>query len=122
MQLCRKLTEDQPISPESNSFPVHSPNVGKEHAIREFDLKDRVGGEADVLDGGQGGFLGGEKQHFCAAQGGVSGGVNDNGGRFDEADADGALDLYIIAERAGEMNTLEVACAGAQALEQQLES
>ena len=75
-----------------------------------------------MLDRRQSGVFAGEQQHLCSAQGCVAGRFDPFAGRFDEADPVGALDLHIIAECASQMNGLKVACAGADAVEQQPDS
>ncbi len=59
------------------------------------------------------------EQHSCSAQGGVARGVDDRMRSFNEADRDGAFDLDVVAEGAGEVDALERAHACAQTLEQQ---
>ncbi len=76
------------------------------HAIGELVLKGGVGGQAHVFDGWELGFIG-EQQHFCAAEGGVAGGANDGVRRFEESDAEGGIDLHVVAEGAGEMDGAE---------------
>ena len=71
--------------------------------------------------GGSGGFIR-KKQHFCAAKGGVAGGVDERVWGFEEADAEGALDLHVVAEGASEMDGAERSQVSAEALEEQAEA
>jgi hypothetical protein len=84
----------------------------------ELVLEVRVGGEADVVNAGQGQGRGREKKHFCAAKGCVAGGVDEFALCVDEADAEGAFDLHVVAECAGEVNALEAAGPGADVVEE----
>ena len=59
---------------------------------------------------------------FCASQRSVAGSVNPFAVRLEQADAECAFNLHIIAKGAREMDALEIAGSRAQAFEKQLES
>src|ERR1039458_2461805 len=121
----------QPLAPEVEQLRERMRSVaatsdclclGKCHAVRELLLKIEFSGEAYVLDSGQGGFFGCQKEHLCSVQGGVAGGTNQLARHVYQADADGALNLNIVAERPGKVDALEVRGRGTQVLKQQFES
>jgi hypothetical protein len=70
-------------------------------------LEGGVGGKAHVFDGRELRLVVREQQHFCAAERGVAGGVDDRVRRFEEADAESAVDLHVVAEGAGQMDDVE---------------
>ena len=64
-------------------------------------MKGGIGGETHVLDGRQW-WLSANKQHLCAVQRGIAGGVDERVRRFQKANAQGTLDLHIVAKAPGE--------------------
>ena len=95
---------------------------GKPHAVRELVLEINVGGEAHVLDRRQRAFPRGDQEHFCPSERSVAGRVNPIAVRFHQANAECAFNLHIVAEGTSEMDALEIAGGGAEALQEQLES
>ena len=103
------------VIPRAHSLDIH--DIGAE----DLAAGRRLIAAGAVLDERQRRFSA-KVQKLCAAQRGIPCGMDDRVWRFQKADAQGALDLYVIAEGTGEMDGAQRAHIGIEAFEQQPET
>jgi len=102
--------------------PALGLHCGEWEAIDKGVLKLRLRRKSDVLDRAGETERRGEQRHFRALQGGIAGGVNPAWRRFEQPDADRAVDADIIAESSGQVHNLDHVGFRSPAPEQQAHS